>query len=195
MPLETYRNLGEPIPAGPYYRRLAALAGELHIHLVAGMTEADGAARHNTTVLIGPDGKLIGKYRKQKLGHETDRNQPGNTSTVFATPLGRIGIMICADRTDPAIVRRFCAKGADFLICPSGGMFGPKDNDPILQARSRENKVPIVFVHPAEFLATGPDGAVRERTLVGDNLLVTPAEAGGAKDQKRIVYYDVTPPT
>ena len=44
------------------------------------MLEADGEARYNTAVLIGPDGKLVGKYRKQKLGHESARNTAGDDS-------------------------------------------------------------------------------------------------------------------
>jgi hypothetical protein len=32
IPLDEYRSLGEPIPAGPHFRRLAALADELNIH-------------------------------------------------------------------------------------------------------------------------------------------------------------------
>ncbi len=189
--LRDYRALGEPIPAGPYCKRLAALAGELKIYLVAGMLEADGRHRYNTAVLLGPDGKLLGKYRKQKLGHESVRNTAGNRSSVFQTPLGKVGLMICADRTDPALVRRFCARGADVLLCPSGGMFGPKNNDPIVQARSRENRVPIVFVHPAEFLATGPDGSVRKRVLLGDRLLVGKDEVGGTSDRQRVCYFDL----
>ena len=55
IPLDDYRRLGEPIPDGPYCRRLAALAGELKICLVAGMLEADGEARYNTAVLFGAD--------------------------------------------------------------------------------------------------------------------------------------------
>jgi hypothetical protein len=43
-------------------------------------------------------------------------------------------------------VRQFCATGADFIICPSGGMFGPKTNDPIVQARSRENQIHITWI-------------------------------------------------
>ncbi|HKB40426.1 MAG TPA: carbon-nitrogen hydrolase family protein, partial [Gemmataceae bacterium] len=172
IPLEQYRRLGEPIPDGPYFRKLAALAAELKVHLVAGMLEADGPDRYNTAVLLGPDGKLVGKYRKQKLGHESIRNTPGKASPVFTTPHGRLGLMICADRTDPDLVCRLCDNGAEFLICPSGGMFGPKSNDPIVQARSRENRVPIVFVHPAEFLITGPDGSVLDRALLGDTLLI-----------------------
>jgi predicted amidohydrolase len=191
IPLEEYRKLGEPIPSGTYYKRLAALAGELKVHLVAGMLEADGERRYNTAVLIGPDGKLVGKYRKQKLGHESVRNTPGDASSVFETPYGRLGLMICADRTDATIVRRFRENGAELLICPSGGMFGPKSNDPIVQARSRENKLPILFVHPAEFLVTAADGRVAEVTVLGDKLLVGRDDVGGAKDEKRVFYFDL----
>ena len=191
IPLDKYRALGEPIPDGKYYRRLAKLADALKIHLVAGMLEADGDARYNTAALIGPHGKLLGKYRKQKLEHERARNTPGDASPVFETPHGCIGLMICADRTDGKIVRRLCRNGADFLICPSGGMFGPKSNDPIVQARSRENKVPIVFIHPAEFLVTSPDGLILDRTIVGDSLLIPREQLGTAKDQSRVFYFDL----
>lgn len=186
-----FRALGEPIPSGAYFKKLAALAAELKITLIAGMAEADGDERYNTVVIIGPDGKLIGKYRKQNLGHELGRNTPGTFSSVFATPYGKIGVMICADRTDAKIVRRFCDNGADFLICPSGGMFGPKNNDPIVQARSKENKIHIVFVHPVEFLVTGPDGGMLERMLLGANLLVTKDQRDGAEDQRRVFYFEL----
>jgi predicted amidohydrolase len=191
IPLNDYRALGEPIPDGHYFRRLARLADELDIHLVAGMLEADGENRYNTAVVIGPDGKLIGKYRKQKLQHELVRNTPGEGSPVFDTAHGRLGVMICADRTEAGIVRSFCTAGADFLICPSGGMYGPKSNDPIVQARSRENQIHIVFVHPAEFLVTGPQGTNLACTVLGDRLLVEPGELGTEKDSWRVFYFDL----
>lgn len=194
IPLETYRALGEPIPGGVYLKKLAALAAELKIHLVAGMTEADGELRYNTAVFIGPDGKLLGKYRKQKLGHESVRNTAGAESPVFETPFGKVGVMICADRTDANLVKRLRRNGAELLICPSGGMFGPKSNDPIVQARSRENETPIVFVHPAEFLVTGSDGSILERRLLGGVLLVGPREIGGEKDSRSIVYFGLPRP-
>jgi predicted amidohydrolase len=194
IPLDAYRALGEPIPTGAYFRRLAALAKELKIHLLAGMLEADGPVRYNTAVLLAPDGNLIGKYRKQKLGHESVRNTPGDVSQVFETPFGRMGVMICADRTEPDIVSRYRNGHADFILCPSGGMFGPKSNDPIVQARSRENKLPIVFVHPAEFLATSSDGSIASRTLLGDSLLIPSDAVGGQADQNRILYFDLPIP-
>ena len=191
IPLETYRALGEPIPTGPYFQRLVRLADKLDIHLVAGMLESDHDLRYNTTVMLGPDGRLVGKYRKQFLEHEAVRNTAGTVSSVHPTPFGNVGVMICADRRDELIVRRFFENGADFLICPSGGMFGPKTNDPIVQARSRENKSYIVFVHPTEFLVTGPDGAILARTILGDRLLISPEEADDEQDQKRVFYFDL----
>ena len=191
IPLADYRALGEPIPDGKYFQRLAALAGELKIHLVAGMTEAEGELRYNTSVLIGPDGKLIGKYRKHALEHELVRNAPGTNTPAFDTGLGRLGMMICADRKHPDLVSRIVADGAEFLLCPSGGMFGPKSNDSILQARSRENGRYIIFVHPCEFLVTGPDGAILTATLLGNSLEISADQAGSEKDTKRVFYFDL----
>jgi N-carbamoylputrescine amidase len=191
IPLDVYRGLGEHIPDGPYFRRLAELAKELDVCLIAGMLEADGDDRYNTAVVIGPDGKLIGKYHKQHLEHESVRNTAGNESSVFPTEYGKVGVMICADRRLPRIVKGFCSRGADFLICPSGGMYGPKDNDPILQERSKENGKHIVFVHPAEFLVTAPDGSIAQQAVLGDKLVVSPAEAGSESDSHRVFYFDL----
>lgn len=191
IPLDRYRDLGEPIPDGEYFQRLTKLTAELKIHLIAGMLEADGEHRFNTAVLIDPEGKLLGKYRKQKLGHESVRNTPGDKSLVFETQFGKVGVMICADRTNPDIVRRYREAGADYLICPSGGMFGPKSNDPIVQARSKENKLPIVFVHPAEFLVTLGDGSIQANELLGDRLLIDQEMISGKEDQNRIYYFNL----
>jgi predicted amidohydrolase len=191
IPFDEYRALGEPIPHGTYFRRLCELADRLEIYLVAGMLEADGDQRYNTAALIDPDGRLIGKYRKHKLGHELGRNAPGASTPVFTTPFGRVAIMICADRRDPELVQRLCAGGAELLVCPSGGMFGPRSNDPILQARSKENGVPILFVHPAEFLVTDADGAIRARTILGDRLEIATNEIGGASDKNEVVLFDL----
>jgi len=191
IPLQQYRALGEPIPQGPYFRKLSMLARELNIMLIAGMLEADGEDRYNTAVSIGPTGELIGRYHKQQLDHETVRNTAGTDSSVSETPHGKIGVMICADRRIPQVVKGFCDRGAEFLICPSGGMFGPKSNHPILQARSRENHKYIVFVHPAEFIVTAPDGTIVQQTLLGDRLVISPEQIGTGADSKRVFYFDL----
>jgi predicted amidohydrolase len=193
MPLDDYRALGEQVPGGPFYERLARLADELDIHLCAGMLEADGEQRYNTAAFISPQGELIGKYRKHELGHELVRNTPGSELPVFDTPHGRVGLMICADRRSQALVGKLKENGAELLICPSGGMFGPKTNDPILQARSQETGLPIVFVHPAEFLVTGPGGVVDRRELLGEELEIAPADIGTDRDSSHVYYFEVAP--
>ena len=115
IPLDVYQSYGESIPGGKFYRQLAELARELKIYLVAGIHEVEQNKHFNTAVLIGPDGTLVGKYHKQKLEHELVRNQPGNQCPTFRTAYGRVGLMICADRTEAAIVRGLCRDaGADF---------------------------------------------------------------------------------
>jgi predicted amidohydrolase len=194
IPLEQYRALGEPIPRGEYFQKLSRLARELKILLVAGMLEADGEARYNTAVSINAQGELIGKYHKQQLDHESVRNTAGTNSSVSVTPLGKIGVMICADRRIPNIVKGFCDLGAEFLLCPSGGMFGPTKNDSIVQARSRENHKYIVFVHPAEFLVTAPDGSIVHQTLLGNKLVISPEQVGTEADSKSVFYFDLPVP-
>jgi hypothetical protein len=73
-------------------------------------------------------------------------------------------------------------------------MFGPKTNDPIVQARSRENRTHIIFVHPAEFLVTGPTGSILSRTILGNRLLIAPQQVGGQNDLNRVFYFDLPLP-
>lgn len=191
IPLEQYRALGEPIPTGKYYQRLAELADRLDIYLIAGMLEADGDQRFNTAVFIGPEGTLLDRYRKHKLDHELVRNTPGTDTPVFRTPFGQVGIMICADRRDPDLVKRLRDGGADLVVCPSGGMFGPETNDPIVQARAKENEFPILFVHPAEFLVIDSRGEIRARTILGDRLEITTSEIGGDSDKNEVFFFEL----
>jgi len=186
IPIDQWLAMGERIPGGRYLERLQKLADELDIHLVAGMLEREGRTTYNSVVLIGPDGKLIGRYRKQHMGHELVRNTPGENSLVFDTPFGKVGLMICADRRYPQTIRKLGEAGAELMLCPSGGMWGPKKNDHHLQARSRENRVPIVFVHPIEFLVTGPDGSILDRRFAGD-VMDVPVEGIDGEADKRLV--------
>jgi predicted amidohydrolase len=191
LPLADSLALAEAIPSGTYYKRLASLAGELKIHLVAGMVEADGKARYDAAVFLGPDGKLIGKYRKQRLGPEASRVAARSLAPVCETAYGSIGILINGERTDPGVVRRFYENGAHVLLCPAGASWGPIDNLLKVQARSRENNLFIVSVHPAAFLATGPDGATRKRETLGERLLVDRKELDGEHDRNGVVYFDL----
>ncbi len=103
---------------------------------------------------------------------------------------GKLGVMICADRRNEKVVQQFCSQGADLLICPSGGMFGPEKNDHILQQRSSENKKYLVFTHPAEFLITTPEGEIARRVLLGDKLKLDDNEIDTPEDSSGVFYMD-----
>ncbi len=195
IPIDAWRALGESIPGGVYLERLQSLADELDIHLVAGMLEREGRATYNAAVIIDPEGRLVGSYRKQHLGHELVRNTCGDSSPIFETPYGKVGLMICADRRYPETIRRLGENGAELIICPSGGMWGPEKNDHHLQARSRENEVPIVFVHPIEFLVTGPDGAILDRRFIGDKMDIPSDRVGNADDLSEVALFDLSVPS
>jgi hypothetical protein len=49
----------------------------------------------------------------------------------------------------------------------------------------------IVFVHPAEFLVTAPDGTIARRVLLGDRLLVKPEEVDTPVDSKAVIEFDL----
>lgn len=191
IPLDEFRALGEPIPDGPYYHRFQALADELNINLIVGLLERDGDHLYNTAIMLNPAGELVGKYHKQELEHELVRVTPGNESTVMNSAFGKLGVMICADRRNRDVVQGFCDRGANLLICPSGGMFGPIKNDHILQKRSREMGKYIVFVHPAEFLVTAPDGNIVQRVLLGDKLKLDSDEVHTGEDSSGVFYCDL----
>ena len=186
-----YHALGEEIPSGALYRRFAELADELDVVLVVGMQEREREASHNTAVVLGPSGELAGKYHKRKLGFEQGRNQPGDRPLVVPTAQGALGVMICADRTERELVTELAEAGAELIVCPSGGVFGPRRNDPILQRRSRENGLPIVFVHPVEFLVTLADGSIAARALLGEQLWVRPAMPEEDLGPGTVFYFDL----
>ena len=62
----------EKIP-GPCVEFLANLAKKNDLYLVTSLFERDGEVIYNTAVILGPDGKLLGKYRKLCLARDEYR--------------------------------------------------------------------------------------------------------------------------
>ncbi len=136
----SYFQAAEPIP-GASTKYFGTLAREHRIHLVVGLVERDGHLIYNTGVLIGPEGQLIGKYRKVALPRtEIEAGiAPGNEYPVFETALGRIGIMICYDGFFPEPARQLTLRGAEIIAFPVAGC-----NPMLAAARACENHVFLV---------------------------------------------------
>jgi predicted amidohydrolase len=96
---------------------------------------------YNACVLLGPDGKLIGKYRKVCLPHsEIEAGvAPGNDYPVFDTRLGKVGMMVCYDGFFPEVARELTSRGAEVIAWPVWGC-----NPLLARARACENHVYVV---------------------------------------------------
>ena len=127
-----YFDWAEPIP-GPTVERMAAVARETGTVVIAPIFErAEDGRFFNAAAVIGPDGQVIGKYRKSSIplmdvarsaeprGQEKFYFEPGDLGfPTFATPFARIGILICYDRHFPEAARVLGLGGAEIVFVPT----------------------------------------------------------------------------
>lgn len=111
-----------PIP-GPYSNQLCQEAMRHQVYVCAGLTEraADGRI-YNAALLINPQGEIICKYHKiNLLTVEQPFYAVGQTLNVVDTPLGKIGVNICADNflEGLSIGHTLARMGAEFILSPS----------------------------------------------------------------------------
>jgi predicted amidohydrolase len=137
---KSYAECAEPIP-GPSTEYFGELARQHKLCIVAGLIERDEHLVFNTSVLIGPDGKLIGRYRKVCLprGEVEGGICPGQEYPVFDTPFGKVGMMICYDGFFPEVARELANRGAEVIAWPVWGC-----NPLLARARACENHVYLV---------------------------------------------------
>jgi len=118
-------KLAEPIP-GPGSDRLAQLAGELGVVIVASLFEkrAEGLY-HNTTAVLNADGTYLGKYRKMHIPDDPNYYEkfyftPGDLGyRSWDTARGKLGVLICWDQWYPEAARLTALTGAQILLYPT----------------------------------------------------------------------------
>ncbi len=125
----------EPLD-GPFVTGLAAVAHRRGLTIVAGMFEAvegDPSRAYNTVVAVGPDGSLLGRYRKQHLFDalgwiESERLVAGDTAELLVFGCGQltVGVMTCYDVRFPELGRALADRGATLLAVPSAWVAGPR---------------------------------------------------------------------
>ncbi len=118
-------QLAEPVP-GPTTERLATLAAELQVAILASLFEkrTDGLY-HNTLAVLDPEQGYLGKYRKMHIPHDPLFEEkyyfaPGDLGfRVFDTAGVRIGTLICWDQWFPEAARLTALQGAQVLFYPT----------------------------------------------------------------------------
>jgi predicted amidohydrolase len=115
------RTIAQPIP-GAHSDRLAQAARNNGIFVAAGLVERLGEKLFNAAVLIDPGGEVLLVHRKiNELDLAHDLYSIGDRLGVAHTPLGTLGVNICADNfSDSLAVGHVLARmGAQVLLSPS----------------------------------------------------------------------------
>ena len=136
----SYADCAEAIP-GPSTEYFGELAKKHGLYVVPGLIERDRHLLFNVAVLIGPDGKVAGKYRKACLPRSEIEGgiTPGSDYPVFNTRFGKVGMMVCYDGFFPEVARELSNRGAEVIAWPVWGC-----NPELARARACENHVYLV---------------------------------------------------
>lgn len=117
--------LARPLADSPPVLAMQALAAELGVAIPCSFFEADGPHHYNSLAMIGPDGAVMGVYRKSHIpdgpGYEEKYYfRPGNTGfrvwDVFGT---KVGVGVCWDQWYPEAARAMALMGAELLVYPT----------------------------------------------------------------------------
>jgi apolipoprotein N-acyltransferase len=99
----------------------AALAQKTSSPVVFGAVEGTyGAASFsNVAAVIGPDGRLLGTFPKQRPVPLMVDGTPGERRPVFEVEQGVLGVAVCYDFDAPAVSGALVRSGATVLVAPT----------------------------------------------------------------------------
>lgn len=184
-----FLEVAEPLD-GPYVQRLRALSDELNIYLAAALAERDDDQVYNTVILLGPEGQVVGRYRKTHMASVESRwYARGSELAVFDTAFGRVGIMICYDRQFPEVARLLALQGAEVILNPSWGVYGEM-NQTMLRTRAYENRLYLAHVHPFQGLIINPLGEILAAKGANEDTLVRTIDLDFIHEARTYKYRD-----
>lgn len=147
-----------PTAEHPSVVAMQALAAKLKVAIPTSFFERDGHHYYNTLAMIGPDGDIMGTYRKSHIPdgpgyQEKFYFSPGDTGIpVFKTRYATVGCAICWDQWFPETARIMALKGAEILLYPTA--IGSEPQDPgidsqghwtrVMQGHAGANLMPLV---------------------------------------------------
>jgi deaminated glutathione amidase len=176
------------------------LARQLEIFLLLGSfpeLATPGAPPYNTSLLLGPQGQILARYRKLHLFEvdlpeipayrESQFTQAG--AEVVVAPLpgtpGTAGLAVCYDLRFPELFRAMMLRGANLFLLPAAftAATGPDHWEILLRARAIENQAYVVA--PAQY-----GRHTRGRKSFGRSLIVDPwgLVLAQAPDEVGVIY-------
>lgn len=188
---------------GPTLSAIARLARELGVFLVAGsITErVPGQSKaYNTSVLLGPQGDVLGAYRKIHLfdieltgkvsTRESDAKLAGSDAVCVTAGPAIFGLSVCYDLRFPELYRQLSQRGANVFTIPSAFTYptGEAHWEVLVRARAIENQAFVIA--PGQF---GPN--VHGFSDYGHSMIVDPwgavlARASGDREEVIVATLD-----
>lgn len=169
LSLEACGQLAEP-QGGPSMRAIGRIAADNNIAIAYGYAERDGDVLYNSAACIGPEGDLLGHYRKVHLFSEFEhaRYTPSDHfAPSFLYRDWRIGLLICYDVEFPEAVRNVALQGADLILIPTA--LTPEYGvvpDRIVPARAVENQIYVAYCNHS--------GTENDLAFLGGSCLASP---------------------
>ncbi len=162
-------DLAQRVP-GASVNVLSQRAAEFQVHIAFGMPSKEKVESilFNTAVLVGPDGELIGDYRKVHLkGEERMTFRAGYKYPIFETSFGNVGMLVGYDIAFPEAARCLACDGADLIIL-CANWEKPRNDEwrTYVMARAYENST---FIAAAN--RVGEDATL---SFIGDSMIVGP---------------------
>ncbi len=199
---ERFFDLAHPVEGHPTLARMRELAASLGIAIPVSFFERAGPHYYNSVAMIGPEGELLGVYRKAHIpdgpGYEEKFYfRPGDTGfRVWTLPWGRVGVGICWDQWFPEAARAMVLMGADLLLYPTAIGSEPEEPDldtrgpwqRAMQGHAASNIVPVVAAN-----RIGDEGGQRfyGHSFITDHLGEKVAELGESESGVLIHTFDL----
>ena len=137
--------------------RLGASAKKHAMFIVACYFALEGDAIYNVADLFGPNGELVGRYRKVHLPqYELWQVTAGDVFPAFETDLGWISMLICYDQMWPESAACCAMNGAQIICQPSAARL----KDYHMRARAMDNQVHHVSSTPGNSMIVSPRAEV-----------------------------------
>lgn len=160
--------------------------------------EMDNDEKHfNTSVMVDPNGKILGSYRKLHLFdvdlkdggrvRESDRSSKGYEIVNIQTEIGNLGFTICYDLRFPELFRILALNGAEIIFVPANFTYqtGKAHWASLLRARAIENGCYII--------AAAQIGQKMKFKAYGHSMIINPwgTVLAEAPDEATIIYADI----
>jgi N-carbamoylputrescine amidase len=128
-------ELAQTVP-GPITRKMGDAAKETGTTVVVPLFEKRApGVYHNSLVVIGPSGEILGQYRKMHIPddpgfYEKFYFSPGDLGFMAVdTPVGSVGTLICWDQWFPEAARLTSMAGALLLVYPTAIGWHPSEKE------------------------------------------------------------------